>query len=179
VVSLVVLAGAFGGTVVGLAVTGGPEDCQPGGGAIVVSDANAEIFDEKWDLFQTALDGGSPASVTFSESEVTSRVNAWNDEKDIFDVVQVCIHDGYGEATGTLDGAVVDAKFKITGRVELVDEHPAVHVDDIDLGNVPGPLVGTVEDLAEDPIEDVLGVDLSHEYVVAYTEGEVRIDGLP
>jgi hypothetical protein len=178
---VIVLAGAFGGTMLGLAITGGPDECEAGGGPIVVSDASAEAFDRKWDAFEAALDGGSPASVAFNESEVTSRVDAWNDEKDIFEEIRVCIHDGYGEATGALDGAgVVDAAFRITGTVELAGEHPAVHIDDGDLGNVPGPLLAALEDLAEHPIEEALDeIDLDHDYTMTYTEGEVRIDGRP
>ncbi len=181
VVGVIVLAGAFGGTILGLAINGGPDECQAGGDAIVVNEANAEAFDRKWDAFEAALDGGSPASVTFSESEVTSRVNAWNDEKDIFEEIRVCIHDGYGEATGTLDGAgVVDAAFKISGTVELARGHPTAHIDDIALGNVPRPLFAALEDLAEDPIEEALDeVDLNHSYTTTYSEGEVRIDGRP
>jgi hypothetical protein len=181
VVGVVVLAGAFGGGALGLAVTGGPDECQAGGDPIVVNDANAEAFGRKWDAFQAALGGGSTASVTFNESELTSRVNAWNDEKNIFEEIRVCIHDGYGEATGTLDGAgVVDAAFKMTGTVELTGEHPAAHIDDIDLGNVPGPLLAAMEDLAENPIEEALDkVDLNHTYTMTYIEGKVRIDGRP
>jgi RND superfamily putative drug exporter len=181
VVGVIVLASAFGGGALGLAVTGGPYECQSGGDPIIVNHANAEAFDRKWAAFQAALGGGSTASVTFNESEVTSRVNAWNDEKDIFEEIRVCIHDGYGEATGTLDGAgVVDAAFKMTGTIELNGEHPAAHIDDIDLGNVPGPLLAALEDLAENPIEEALDdVDLNHTYTMTYTEGEVRIDGQP
>ncbi len=180
-VGVIVLAGALGGTMLGLAVTGGPDECEAGGGPIVVSDANAQAFDRKWDAFEATLAGGSPASVTFNESEVTSRVNAWNDEKDIFEAIRVCVHDGYGEATGTLDGAgFVDAAFKMTGTVELAGDHPRAHINDIDLGNVPGPLLAALEDLAEDPIEEALdGIDLDHDYTMTYSEGKVRIDGRP
>src|SRR3990172_6335942 len=58
-----------------LAFTGGPAPCTPGGGAITVS-----------------------------ESAVTSRANRYIDDRggDVSDV-RVCIHDGYGEVTGSVD----------------------------------------------------------------------------
>lgn len=75
---------------------------------------------------------------------------------------------------------MVDAAFKMTGTVELTGEHPAAHIDDIDLGNVPGPLLAAMEDLAENAIEEALDkVDLNHTYTMTYNEGEVRIDGQP
>jgi RND superfamily putative drug exporter len=180
-IGVVVMAAIVGGTAVALAVNGGPQACEPGGEPIVVDDAHAEAFNTKWDAFEAALDSGSPASVTFSESEVTSRLNAWNDEKDIFEEIQVCLHDGYGEATGTLDGGgVVDASFKLTGTVKLDGNHPKADISDIDLGKVPGILAALWEGEAEDPINDALDqVDLGHTYTVSYFEGAVRIDGQP
>ena len=42
---LVTLTVAFGGVIGGLAITGGPDDCTPGGsGPIVVSDALSDVF---------------------------------------------------------------------------------------------------------------------------------------
>ncbi len=180
-VGVVVMVGAFSGTMLALAVTGGTDACEAGGGPIVVNDANAEAFQQKWEAFDAALDRGSPSSVTFSESEITSLVNAWNEEKDIFEAIRVCVHEGYGEATGTLSGAgLVEAEFKMTGKVELAGEHPVAHIDDIDLGNVPGPLLAALEGLAEEPIEEAMGeIDLGHDYEVTYVDGQVRIDGWP
>jgi len=180
VVGVIVLAGALGGTTVGLAVTGGPGSCQAGGGPIVVNAANAEAFHRKWDAFNAALASGKAASVTFSESEVNSRLNAWNDEKDIFREVRVCIHDGYGEATGKLGWEGIEGAFKITGTVDLTGQHAVVHVDDIDLGNVPDTLLEAFKGRAENPIEEALDkYDASHSYKMTYAEGEVRIDGQP
>ncbi len=147
---------------------------------IVVSSVNAQAFDRKWAAFQAALAGGSPASVTFSESEVTSRLNAWNNEKDIFEEVRVCVRDGYGEVTGTLGWAGVNAAFKMSGTIELSGDHPTVHIDDIALGKVPGPLLDALKGLADDPIEEAVDrIDMSHTYTMTYAEGAVRIDGRP
>jgi len=146
-----------------------------------VDDANAAAFNGKWDAFQVMLDAGSPATVSFNESEVNSRLNAWNEEEDIFEEIRVCLRDGYGEATGTLDGGgVADAAFKLTGTVTLSGDHPRVNVDDIDLGKVPDIFLMPWQGEAEEPINEVLNdVDLGHTYTMTYGEGVVRIDGQP
>ena len=168
VLGLIVLAVALGGTLAGLAISGGPGDCEPGGvGPIVVSDAMSDAFQQKWDIFDATLDAGSPAAVSFSESEVTSRI---------------CIHDGFGEATGTLRSwAIFDVKFKLRGTVELRGNRLLTDLDDIDIGNVPDPLHLWFEGQLEDPIEeglDNLGLE-PHSYTVILTEGSVTIEGQP
>ena len=181
---IVILAVALGGVLGGLAITGGPADCQPGGGFITVSDTLSTAFQQKWDAFQAALDGGSPASVTFSESEVTSRAVNWiNDEGGPdFDDAQICFHDGYGEATGTLRSwGIFDVKFKLRGTAELTGNRLLIDIEDIDIGNVPDPLHLWFEGQLEDPIEeglDNLGLE-PHTYTVTLTEGSVTIEGQP
>ena len=178
---VVVVAGAAA-VILGLAVTGGPGECTPGGGPIVVSAANAESFQQKWDVFDAALDGGSSATVTFDESELTSRANTWIEEEETdFQEVQICIHEGYGEATASLDlPGFIDTKIKVTGRVELTGGHPVADIDDMEIGNVPGPALGVFEGLAEDAIDEALNkIDVEHSYVITLTEGSAKIDGLP
>ena len=122
---LVTATVALGGVLGGLAITGGPDDCTPGGGPIEVSDAMSERFQGKWDQFDESLDGGTPASVTFSESEITSRAVNWieNEGGPDFDDARICLHDGFGEATGSLQGwGPFDVKFMIRGTVELRGE---------------------------------------------------------
>ena len=185
VFGLIVLAVALGGVLGGLAITGGPGDCEPGGvGPIVVSDAMSDAFQQKWDVFDATLDAGSPASVTFSESEVTSRAVAWINSAGgpDFDDARVCIHDGYGEATGTLRSwGIFDVKFKLRGTVELSGNRLLTDIEDIDIGNVPDPLHLWFEGQLEDPIEeglDNLGLE-PHTYTVTLTEGMATIDGQP
>ena len=182
--SIIILTVALGGVLGGLAITGGPADCQPGGGSIVVSDALSETFQQKWDAFDATLDAGSPASVTFSESEVTSRAVNWinNEGGPDFDDAQICIHDGYGEATGTLRSwGIFDVKFKLRGTVELSGNRLLTDIEDIDIGNVPDPLHLWLEGQLEDPIEeglDNLGLE-PHTYTVILTEGSVTVEGRP
>ena len=164
-----------------LATVGDPGSCTPGGGPISVSAANAAAFDQKWDALDAILDAGSPTSTTFNESELTSRADRFVDEAggDIKDV-RVCIHDGFGEVTGSVDFFLGDAKFKAKGTVRLIGDHPEVEIDDIDVGNVPGFLTGLLEGVVEDAIKELLDdIDLEHTYSPTLTEGQVRIDGQP
>ena len=182
--SIIVLTVAFGGVIGGLAITGGPDDCTPGGGPITVSDALSDTFQQKWDDFDATLDSGSPASVTFTESEVTSRAVNWinNEGGPDFDDAQICFHDGYGEATGTLRSwGIFDVKFKLRGTAELTGNRLLIDIEDIDIGNVPDPLHLWLEGQLEDPIEEGLdNLDLEpHTYMVILTEGSATVEGQP
>ena len=180
---IIILAVALGGVLGGLAISGGPDDCTPGGGPIEVSDAMSDRFQQKWDQFDEALDAGSPSSVTFSESEVTSRAVNWiNNDGPDFDDAQICIHDGYGEATGTLRSwGIFDVKFKLRGTVELRGNRLLIDIEDIDIGSVPDPLHLWFEGQLDSPIEeglDDLGLE-PHTYTITLTEGSVTVEGQP
>lgn len=166
-----------GGTVV-LAFTGGPGPCTPGGGAITVSAANADAFDGKWDSFNATLDGGSAATVNFNESEISSFVD--REVGDPFSDPRVCIHDGYGEGTASLEILGFDAKIKVKGNMDLTGAHPVAKIDDIEVGNVPDFVTGFVENFVEDAIEDeTKKVDLDHPMTPTLTEGDAKLDGTP
>ncbi len=173
----------FGGIAFGLVVTGGPDECAAGGSdPIVFSQANADSFQQKWDAFDAALDGGSPASVTFTESEVSSRawwvvVDEAEEADDIFEGPRVCLHDGYGEVSATLDlPGFLDVKMKARGTAEITDEL-VVDIDDLDIGNVPGFLSDWLN--AEDIRGDLTDQHLEHNYTLTLREGEARVDGTP
>lgn len=174
---LLILLIVGGGTVV-LAFTGGPGPCTPGGGAITVNAANADAFDGKWDSFNATLDGGSPATVNFNESEVSSFVD--REVGDPFSGPRVCIHDGYGEGTASLEILGFDAKIKVKGNMDLTGTHPVAKIDDIEVGNVPDFMVTLVEDFVESAIEDeTKKVDLGHPMTPTLTEGDAKLDGTP
>jgi hypothetical protein len=174
---LLILLIVVGGTVV-LAFTGGPGPCTPGGGAITVSAANADAFDGKWDSFNATLDGGSAAAVNFNESEISSFVD--REVGDPFSDPRVCIHDGYGEGTASLEILGFDAKIKVKGNMDLTGTHPVAKIDDIEVGNVPDFMVTLVENFVEDAIEDeTKKVDLGHPMTPTLTEGDAKLDGTP
>ncbi|MCH7578564.1 MAG: hypothetical protein IH822_12380, partial [Chloroflexi bacterium] len=81
---LVIAAVIFAGVNAILSFSGGPSPCTPGGGPITVNATNAGGFQQKWDGFDAVLDGGSPSSASFDESEVTSRADQYiSDETDV------------------------------------------------------------------------------------------------
>ena len=174
---LLILLIIVGGTVV-LAFTGGPAPCTPGGGPITVSAANAGTFDTKWDAFNASLDGGSAGSVNFNESEISSFVG--REVGDPFSDPRVCIHDGYGEGTASLEILGFDAKIRVKGNMDLTGAHPVALIDDIEVGNVPDFITGLVENFVEDAIEDeTKKVDLDHPMTPTLTEGDAKLDGTP
>ena len=168
-----------------LAFSDGPGQCTPGGGPITINPANAAIFDQKWDDMDATLDSGSSASITLNESEISSRADHFFTQESALDLrdVRVCIHDGYAEATGSLDAILgLQVEVKLKGNVDLTGDAPKTDIDEIDLGKVPGWLI----DVA-DVIVDVEGdidlafedIELKHTYTATLTEGQVQIDGVP
>jgi hypothetical protein len=164
-----------------LALTGGPGPCTPGGGPIEISDSQARAFDTKWDGLDASLDGGSQTSVTFTESEISSRANEYIDDKggDVDDV-QVCIHDGFGEVTGKVDALVGNGNFRVKGSVTLDQGRPVVDFQDIEVGNVPGFALAPFENAVEDAIQELLDdITLNHTYSPTLSAGQAKIDGSP
>jgi hypothetical protein len=182
ITGIIALAVVLSVVVFALAAIGGPGECTSGGAEILVSDANADAFDSKWEGFDDILDGGSPSFVAFTESEITSRAERFiEDEAADIGHVRICVHDGFGEATGSVDAFLgIDADFRATGTVDLSGDHPVVDFDDIEIGNIPGFVTDPFEGLLEDAFEELLEkVDLEHSLVPTLTEGEARIDGQP
>ncbi len=168
VIVVVVVAGAA------LAFTGGPGPCTPGGGPITINAGNAQSFDDKWMAMNDTLDAGSPASANFSESEVSSFVD--REIGSPFSDPRICIHDGFGEGTATLDLLGLSAKIKVTGNIDLSGEHPEPLIDDIEVGNLPGFVADFIEGFLDDETNKV---DLDHTYTSIPTEGNGLINGTP
>jgi len=175
---IVIAAVIFVGANVILALSGGPGPCTPGGGPITVNAANADGFQAKWDAFDGVLDLGSPSSVTFNESEVSSFVD--REFGSPFSDPRICIHDGFGEGTAMLDILGLSVKIKVTGNVDLSGEHPVAEIDDIEVGNIPGFITDIIEDFFTDLIDDETNrADLAHTYTPILTDGNAQIDGAP
>ena len=182
ITAVVVAAVVFVGANVILAFSGGPDPCTPGGGPITVDASNASSFQQKWDGFDAILDGGTPSAVALTESGVTSRADQYitQDTNVGFKDIRVCIHDGYGEATGSLSILGLESKVRVEGSVDLTGDHPVAEINDIEMGSVPGFIMGAVEGLVEDAVEEVLqDIDLKHTYTPTLSEGQAQIDGQP
>lgn len=164
-----------------LAVSGGPGDCTPGGGPMTIDAAGASSFKQKWDAFNKTLDGGAPASVSLSESEISSRADAYLKSKSTpLKEPRVCIHDGSGEGQATISFLGMEAKFKVKGTLDLAATHPKAKIDSIEIGNVPGWLISPAESFVNSAIDDALnGVDLDHKYAPKLTPGKAEVGGTP
>jgi hypothetical protein len=175
----------LGAVTTALAYSGGPGHCTPGGGQITVNDANADSFDKKWDEMDTILDGGSHASITLNESEISSRAERYFGEKDLdFEEVRVCIHDGYGEATGKLDYGLfgLQVELMLTGTMDLTGDTPKVVLDSIEFGSVPDVFIDIYDAIlpTTNSVDDALDdIELKHTYTPTLTEGQAQIEGVP
>ena len=175
----------LGAVITALAYSGGPDHCTPGGGQITVNDANADSFDQKWNEMDAILESGSPASITLNESEISSRAERYFSEKELdFEEVRVCIHEGYGEATGKLDYGIfgLQVELMLTGTMDLTGDAPKTVLDSIEFGSVPGVFIDVYDAIlpTANSLDDALDdIELKHTYTATLTEGQVQIDGTP
>ncbi len=180
---LVIAVVTFGIAIAILAFSNGPGACIAGAGPIIVSDADADSFDQKWDALDAVLDGGSPSSDTFNESEISSRADQYFRKEKALDFrdVRVCIYDGYGEATGTLDAILgLQVEVKLKGTMDLTGDKPKIDIDDMEFGKVPGWFVDVTDAIFGNDINEALeDIELEHTYAPTLTEGQAQIDGEP
>ncbi len=171
--------------VVVAAFAGSPGECDSGGRDVQVSDALAQQLQDKLDRFDEELDAGRAASVTFDESEATSRGQEYLDDKDApIEDLKVCFNSEGPSASGKVTvvaGQDLDAK--VSGKVDLSGEHLRVEDLDIDVGRVPGFLTtapGGLEGLIEDVINDQLDdIDIEHRLSMTFGEGTATLNGQP
>ena len=166
-----------------LGVAGDPGRCDAAGRTIAISPENATAFQTKWDQFETTVDGGQSATVSFDESEITSRARRYlEDEHDTpIDDLLICIRAGYGEASASISTPIgLNAKVKVKGTMDLTGPHPKAIITEISIGAIPDFLVDPVENWLEDLIENQLDdIDLDNTYELVLTEGNAEIKGTP
>jgi hypothetical protein len=179
--SVVIVVVVLGIVTTALMATGGPEPCEPGSDDIVINQANSDAFQEKWDAFELSLDNGTTATVTFTESEISSRAEAWVNEEDApFENIRVCLHEDAGEGTGTVNVLGMDVNVLVKGTLDLSGDKPSATIDDIEVGNVPGFMMAPVEWIVEQAIEGGMeDLEIDHDYTLDINEGEVVISGRP
>lgn len=178
---VVTLAAAFAGGLYAAAVVGSPGPCQPAAPLVVTGEAAASL-QAKLDTMTAQLAAGQPASFAFTDSELTSRAVQFLREEDapIRDL-QVCVHAGAVEASGTVQvpwGPDVDVLAR--GRVDFSGGEPQVRIDSMEVGAVPGLVTGTVEGIIGGLIEEQLRkIDLEYHYQLALGEGAGTLSALP
>ena len=185
-----------------LASSGGPDDpvgaCRnseldlespesPGLRDVVTDPALAQTWQERWNAFRSEVDAGQGISITFEESEVTSRATRWLGDEDIpLKRVTICFYDGEAEARATAEvpgvrdvpfiGGVFDTEVRVRGRIDLSGDHPRIDITSMDAGKLPGFATGLVEDDIESLLKRQLEeLTLSHAYDVTFRETQDEI----
>ena len=144
-----------------LIATGDPAACVDRRSA--VSQSAVDSLQLKWDTFKAA---GSPASVQFTEAEVTSRGVAYLDERDvpIKDLQVYFCPDGKAEAKGKVNVLSRDVSVLIRGTLDVSGGQNRIIVDELKAGNLP-PWIGTAivnQVIDRNSVRDLpLGVTLS------------------
>ncbi len=187
------LAALFGIAVIGapilalgffvVAITGDPGTCEADDRPIVISDEAATAYVSAWDSFEAALDAGQPATVTFTETEVTSRARQWLDERDSpINDLRICFSDGAAAASAKIDLPFVpgDADVLVDGTLILTDEHAVAEIDELEVGGLPTLLSEPIQSFVDDVIEDeTVDLVLKHVYELSFAEGSVTVSGTP
>ena len=197
--------GAVGGVVVltALAATGDVTDAEgcrsdvaDAAGQHEVRGVNSEAtladaWQAKWQAFDAQLDAGQPATVSFTESEATSRAQRFLDSKESpVTNLKLCFHEGSAEATGNVDlpiladlpgiGDSLNSNARARGTIDFSGANPRIVITEIEAGNLPAEaaerLKGRIEGVINDRLDDLL---LQHKLAVKFTEGAVEISGTP
>lgn len=173
ILAVVVLAAAFAGS---------PGECDSGDRQVESSTALADQLQGKLDQLNAQLDTGQAASITFDESEATSRGRRFLDDENapIADL-KICFSSDGPSASGNLDAVLgLDVTAKVSGDILLDGEHPRVDNLDIDVGAVPGFAAGGLEGVVEDVINDQLDhISLEHQLSITFGEGTATLSGQP
>jgi hypothetical protein len=169
---------------------------RPGAGRGQFRDVetNAELAAEwqrRWDEFNSSLDSGQPATVTFDESQATSRAAQWADETgaDLGDIT-ICFFNGEAEARGHVDipvfksipvfGGIFDTDVRMRGRIELGGQQPRVRFLRSDAGDFPDWADEPISDDVASIINDRLAeLSIRHRYIVTIREGQIEVTGQP
>jgi hypothetical protein len=173
VLAVVVLVAAFAGS---------PGECDSGGRQVESSPALAEQLQAKLDDLDAKLDAGQAASITFNESEATSRGRQFlEDENAPISNLKICFNPDGPSASGNLDAVLgLDVTAKVSGDLFLDGEHPRVDNLNIDVGSVPGFVTGSFEGTIKDIVNDQLEhIDIEHHLTITFGEGAATLSGQP
>jgi hypothetical protein len=173
VLAVVVLVAAFAGS---------PGECDSGDRKVEASPALADQLQAKLDDLDAQLDAGQAASITFDESEATSRGRQFlEDENAPIADLKICLNPDGPSASGNLDAVLgLDATAKVSGDIFLDGAHPRVDNLNIDVGAVPGFAAGGFEGVVENVINDQLEhISLEHQLTITFGEGTATLSGQP
>ena len=131
-----------------LVVTGSPSTCATPGWTTYPDPLLATELDARWAVFSAQSQAG-PASIQITDAEATARGRQYLDDEDVpVDNFRVLFcGDGKGQIAGTVGALGLDAKFVVTGHLDIGGEKPVVALDSVDVGNVPGFIADKVLDV--------------------------------
>ncbi len=166
-----------------IAVAGDPGTCEAEGQSVVFSDSAAASYQTAWDGFQATLDSGQATTVTFNESEVSSRAQQWLDERDSpITELRICFTEGGAGASAKIDVPFMpgDIDVLVRGTLILTGGQVELDIDEVEVGGLPGPLNDPVQSFVDDMIADeTIDLELERDYQLAFSEGSVTVSGQP
>jgi hypothetical protein len=151
----------------------------------------ADAWQAKWSDFDAKLDAGQSASVSFTESESTSRSVRQLDAKEApLRNLIICFHDGEAEASANVDlpvlaelpgvGGMFDTNVLARGTIDFSGAKPKIVIREIKAGKLPADaaerLKGQIEDVVNERINDL---NLQHKHTPVFSEGSITINGTP
>lgn len=147
----------------------------------------AVLWQERWNAFRAQAEYAGPLSLTFEESEMTSRATEWLATEDIpLKRVTICFYDGEAEARATAEvpvvsdipflGGIFETEVSARGNIDLSGEHPRIDITRLDAGALPGVATGLVEDNIESLVNEQLAeLTLGRVYDVTFRETQAEI----
>ena len=165
-----------------LAFAGSPGECDSGDREVESSPALAQQLQAKLDQLDAQLNAGQAASITFDESEATSRGRQFlEDENAPIADLKICFNSDGPSASGNLNAVLgLDVTAKVSGDLSLDGEHPRVDSLDIDVGAVPGfvtgGLAGGIKEVINDQLEHI---SIEHQLSITFGEGTATLSGQP
>ncbi len=157
--------------------------------APVPADTQAvQSLDNKWNTFNSTIaqsSAGTPVTVTLTQEEVNSKVNAQLSTVDLpneltVSNVNVNLKNGQILLSADLKYSIFSGRAGMTATVQIVDGQPTVVVTDVDMGSLPIPQA------MKDKLTGLIsGASLFQESTAAFvtqnvqiTDGEIIISGI-
>jgi hypothetical protein len=153
--------------------------------------ALADAWQAKWAAFDQQLDAGQTATVSFTESESSSRATRYLDSKDTpVEHLVICFHDGEAEASGKVKlpvlgdlpgvGGAFESSVVARGTIDFSGSQAKITLTKFEAGNLPSDaadrLKGQVEDAMNNRLDDLT---LQHKHTPKFSEGSIEIIGTP
>ena len=165
-----------------------PSKIAAGVTAVPLNSQAAQSLDTKWNNFNSTIaqsSAGTPVTVTLTQEEVNSKVNAQLGTADLPDDltvsnVNVNLKDGQISLSADLKYSIFSGRAGMTATVQIANGQPTVVVTAIDMGSLPIPQA------MKDKLTGLIsGASLFQESTAAFVtqnvqiaDGEIIISGI-